>query len=215
MNLAVACLPDMLTRDYNQYQHIRTQMEKLKNCDPVVKKKRICFKFQLKEIQDINPQPRKTRPLADEKRFSLIFKSYPVGQNLLRFALWWKDSVIVKLKEVQNQVKEIKKIDANLKLADTDIESSFITLRNGLDAAWLWQNLFFDPKRLVRYWWRLELLNRLKRKYSGLLKVFSQEAGNRGRPQSIFCRRRVGKLCKKEEIIKDWFAKNALKLSPN
>ncbi len=129
------------------------------------------FKFQLKEIQDINPQPAEDAALADEKKVLVNFQKLSGWANLAYDLLYGeKDSAIVKLKEVQNQIKEIKKIDANLKIADTDIESSFITLQ---EAALILRdyskNLFFDSERLAAIDERLELLNRLKRKYGGSL----------------------------------------------
>ena len=64
------CLPDRAVYEemYNQYQQIRTQIEKLKNLRHSREEKTDLFKFQLKEIQDINPQPAEDTTLADEKK---------------------------------------------------------------------------------------------------------------------------------------------------
>jgi DNA repair protein RecN (Recombination protein N) len=213
------CLPDRAAyvQIYNQYQHIRTQIEELKNLRSSREEKTDLFRFQLKEIQDVNPQPAEDTALVDEKKVLVNFQKLSGWANLAYDLLYGeKDSAIVKLKEVQNQVKEIKKIDANLKLADTDIEDSFITLQEAaLTLRDYSKNLFFDSERLAAIDERLELLNRLKRKYGGSLEgvlrrkqeiaedlkgVFSVEEG-------------LETLGREEEKIKNDLRQNALELS--
>ena len=213
------CLPARVVYAgiYNQYQQIRTQIEKLKNLRSGREEKTDLFRFQLKEIQDINPQLAEDTALADEKKVLVNFQKLSGWANLAYDLLYGeKDSAIVKLKEVQNQVKEINKIDANLKIADTDIEGISITLQEvALTLRDYSKNLFFDSERLAVIDERLELLNRLKRKHGGSLdgvlrkkqeieedlkKVFSVEED-------------LGKLGKEEEKIKDDLQQNALKLS--
>jgi len=75
------CLPDRLDYEviYNQYRNIRTQIEKLHDLSKSREEKTDLLKFQLKEIQDINPQPAEDTTLADEKKFWLIFKIVRLG----------------------------------------------------------------------------------------------------------------------------------------
>jgi DNA repair protein RecN (Recombination protein N) len=204
---------------YYQYQQVRTQIEKLKNLRSSREEKTDLFKFQLKEIQDINPQPAEDTALADEKKVLVNYQKISGWANLAYDLLYGeKDSAIVKLKEVQNQVKEIKKIDANLKLADTDIESSFITLQ---EAALILRdyskNLFFDAERLSAIDERLELLNRLKRKYGGSLEgVLRRKQEIEEDLKRVFSvEEELETLAREEEKIKDDLRKNALKLSQN
>ena len=202
---------------YYQYQQVRTQIEKLKNLRSSREEKTDLFKFQLKEIQDINPQPAEDTALADEKKVLVNFQKLSGWANLAYDLLYGeKDSVIVKLKEVQNQIKEIKKIDANLKLADTDIESSFITLQEAaLTLRDYGKNLFFDAERLVAIDERLELLNRLKRKYGGSLEgVLRRKQEIAEDLKGIFSvEEELETLVREEEKIKDYLRQNALKLS--
>src|SRR5664280_3174561 len=204
---------------YYQYQQVRTQIEKLKNLRSSREEKTDLFKFQLKEIQDINPQPAEDTALADEKKVLVNYQKISGWANLAYDLLYGeKDSAIVKLKEVQNQVKEIKKIDANLKLADTDIESSFITLQ---EAALILRdyskNLFFDSERLSAIDERLELLNRLKRKYGGSLEgVLRRKQEIEEDLKRVFSvEEELETLAREEEKIKDDLRQNALKLSQN
>jgi DNA repair protein RecN (Recombination protein N) len=204
---------------YYQYQQVRTQIEKLKNLRSSREEKTDLFKFQLKEIQDINPQPAEDTALADEKKVLVNYQKISGWANLAYDLLYGeKDSAIVKLKEVQDQVKEIKKIDANLKLADTDIESSFITLQ---EAALILRdyskNLFFDSERLSAIDERLELLNRLKRKYGGSLEgVLRRKQEIEEDLKRVFSvEEELETLAREEEKIKDDLRQNALKLSQN
>jgi DNA repair protein RecN (Recombination protein N) len=213
------CLPDraVYTEIYNQYQQIRTQIEKLKNLRSSREEKTDLFKFQLKEIQDINPQPAEDTTLADEKKVLVNFQKLSGWANLAYDLLYGeKDSVIVKLKEVQNQVKEIKKIDANLKLVDTDVEGSFITLQEAALALRDYnKNLYFDSERLAAIDERLELLNRLKRKYGGSLEgVLRKKQEIEEDLKMVFSvEEELEKLGKEEMDIKNNLQQNALKLS--
>jgi DNA repair protein RecN (Recombination protein N) len=204
---------------YYQYQQVRTQIEKLKNLRSSREEKTDLFKFQLKEIQDINPQPAEDTALADEKKVLVNYQKISGWANLAYDLLYGeKDSAIVKLKEVQNQVKEIKKIDANLKLADTDIESSFITLQEtALILRDYSKNLFFDSERLSAIDERLELLNRLKRKYGGSLEgVLRRKQEIEEDLKRVFSvEEELETLAREEEKIKDDLRQNALKLSQN
>jgi DNA repair protein RecN (Recombination protein N) len=70
------------------------------------------YEFQLKEIQDINPQPNEDTVLSDEKKVLVnIQRLSEWAGNAFDLLYGDKNSVIVMLKEVQRQIKEIKKID--------------------------------------------------------------------------------------------------------
>ena len=214
-----ACLSAraVYTEIYNQYQQIRTQIEKLKNLRYSREEKTDLFKFQLKEIQDINPQPAEDTTLADEKKVLVNFQKLSGWANLAYDLLYGeKDSVIVKLKEVQNQIKEIKKIDTNLKLADTDVEGSFITLQEAALALRDYnKNLYFDSERLAAIDERLELLSRLKRKHGGSLEgvLHKKQEIEEDLKRVFSVEEELEKLGKEEMEIKNNLQQNALKLS--
>ena len=213
------CLPERTAyaEIYNQYQQIITQIAKLRNLRCSREEKTDLFKFQLKEIQDINPQPAEDTALADEKKVLVNFQKLSGWANLAYDLLYGeKDSAIVKLKEVQNQVKEIKKIDANLKLADTDIECSFITLQEAaLTLRDYSQKLFFDSERLVAIDERLELLNRIKRKHGGSLDgvLLKKQEIEEDLKKAFSVEEDLEKLGKEEEKIMDDLRQSSLKLS--
>ena len=213
------CLPvrAQYTEIYNQYQQIRTQIEKLKDLSQSREEKADLFKFQLKEIQDINPQPAEHTALADEKKVLVNFQKLSGwATNAYDLLYGEKDSIMVKLKEVQNQVKEIKKIDSNLQISDVDIESSFIALQETvLQLRDYSKNLFFDSERLAAIDERLELLNRLKRKHGGSLEsVFRRKQEIEEYLKTVFSvDEELEKLTKEEEKVQQNLRQNALKLS--
>ena len=213
------CLPvrAQYTEIYNQYQQIRTQIEKLKDLSQSREEKADLFKFQLKEIQDVNPQPAEDTALADEKKVLVNFQKLSGwAANAYDLLYGEKDSIMVKLKEVQNQVKEIKKIDSNLQISDVDIESSFIALQETvLQLRDYSKNLFFDSERLAAIDERLELLNRLKRKHGGSLEnVFRRKQEIEEYLKTVFSvDEELEKLTKEEEKVKQNLRQNALKLS--
>ena len=213
------CLPvrAQYTEIYNQYQQIRTQIEKLKDLSQSREEKADLFKFQLKEIQDINPQPAEDTALADEKKVLVNFQKLSGwATNAYDLLYGEKDSIMVKLKEVQNQVKEIKKIDSNLQISDVDMESSFITLQETvLQLRDYSKNLFFDSERLAAIDERLELLNRLKRKHGGSLEsVFRRKREIEEYLKTVFSvDEELEKLTKEEEKVQQNLRQNALKLS--
>ncbi len=196
---------------------IRNKIEKLENLRRSREEKADLFKFQLKEIQDINPQPAEDTRLVDEKKVLVNAQKLMDYANHAYDLLYGdKDSAVVKLKEVQNQVKEIKNIDANLKLAHTDIEGSFITLQEAaLVLRDYSKNLFFDPERLSAIDERLEMLNRLKRKHGGSLEsVLNKKQEIEEELRQVFSvEEELENLGKDETAAKDNLRQKALDLS--
>jgi DNA repair protein RecN (Recombination protein N) len=202
---------------YNQYIQIRNKIEKLENLRRSREEKSDLFKFQLQEIQDINPQPAEDTQLADEKKVLVNAQKLMDYANHAYDLLYGeKDSAVVKLKEVQNQVKEIKNIDTKLKLAPTDIEGSFITLQEAaLVLRDYSKNLFFDPERLAAIDERLEMLNRLKRKYGGSLEsVLNKKQEIEEELRQVFSvEEELENLSKEEAVAKNNLRQKALDLS--
>ena len=202
---------------YNQYQQIRNQIERLQDLNRSREEKADLYKFQLKELQDINPQPAEDTTLTNEKKVLVNAQKLTDCANLAYDLLYGdKDCVMVKLKEVQNQIKEIRKIDAGLKISDTDIEGSFINLQEvALILRDYSKNIYFDSGRLTVIDDRLELLNRLKRKHGGSLDaVLSKKQEIEESLKTVFSlEEELEKLNKEEGKIKESLRQNGGKLS--
>ena len=202
---------------YSRYMQIREQIEKLENLRRSREEKTEMFKFLLKEISDINPQPAEDTHLADEKKVLVNAQKLMDYANRAYDLLYGeKDSAVVKLKEVQNQVKEIRNIDEGLKLAETEIESSFITLQEAaLTLRDYGKSLFFDPERLAMIDERLEMLGRLKRKHGGSLEsVLHKKLEIEEALQQVFSvEEELEELSRQETSAKSDLRQKALNLS--
>lgn len=156
---------------YNQYQQIETQKEKLENLRRSREEKTELIKFQLKEIEDVAPQIDEDNTLGEEKKvLANVQKLVDAARCAYDLLYGEAGSIIEKLKDVRGRIKDIKEIDAKLKLSETDVENSFFTLQDA--ALYLrdyGRNLFFDPARFDAIEERLEMINRLKRKHGGSL----------------------------------------------
>ena len=214
-----ACLPlrASYVEVYNQYQQLKTQITKLQELRRSREEKTQLIKFQLKEIMDIDPQTAEDVTLANEKKVMVSAQKLTDYANRAYDLLYGEqNSVCEKLKDVRNQVKEIKIIDANLKLAESDIEGNFIALQEAALALRDYgKNLFFDPARLLAIDERLEMIGRLKRKHGGslesvLLKKLEMEEELR---RVFSVEEELEKLTKEETVIKASLLQKALDLS--
>ncbi len=202
---------------YGQFLEVRAQIKKFEDLRRSREEKTQLLKFQLKEIADIDPQPSEDNHLADEKKVLLNSQKLVdlAGQS---YDLLYgdKDSACVKIKEVQNQVRQIKNIDASIKLADTDIEANFILLQEAaLNLRDYSKKLFFDPERLAVIDERLEMLGRLKRKHGGTMEsVLLQKQKIEEELKQVFSvEEELEKLGREETVIKEDLTKKALDLS--
>jgi len=202
------CLPlrASYAEAYKQYQQLKAQMAKLQELRRSREEKTQLIKFQLKEIVDINPQAAEDATLANEKKVLANAQKLTDYANRSYDLLYGEqNSVCEKLKDVRNQVKEIKIIDANLKLAEADIESNFIALQEAALALRDYgKNLFYDPARLLAIDERLEMVGRLKRKHGGSLEsVLVKKLEMEEELRRVFSvEEELEKLIKEEVVIK-------------
>jgi DNA repair protein RecN (Recombination protein N) len=214
-----SCLPlrASYAEAYNQYQQMKAQMAKLQELRRSREEKTQLIKFQLKEIVDINPQADEDVTLSNEKKVLANAQKLTDYANRAYDLLYGEqNSVCEKLKDVRNQIKEIKIIDANLKLAETDIEGNFIALQEAaLSLRDYGKNIFYDPARLQAIDERLEMIGRLKRKHGGSLEsVLVKKLEMEEELRHVFSvEEELEKLIKEEVVIKADLAQKALKLS--
>jgi len=213
------CLPLRASYEnvYNQHQQMKAQMTKLEELRRSREEKAQLIKFQLKEIVEIDPQAAEDTALADEKKVLTNAQKLTDNANRAYDLLYGEqNSVCEKLKDVRNQVKEIKIIDASLKLAEADIEGNFIALQEAaLSLRDYGKNLFFDPARLLAIDERLEMIGRLKRKHGGSLEsVLAKKLEMEEELRRVFSvEEELEKLTKEEEAVKAGLTQKALDLS--
>jgi DNA repair protein RecN (Recombination protein N) len=213
------CLParTIYEESYNQFQQIKVQKDKLENQRLGREEKTELIKFQLKEIEDVAPQIAEDNALIEEKKVLVnVQKLLDAAGRAYDLLYGETNSVIEKLKEVQDQLKEIKTIDTKSKLSETDVESSFFTLQEAaLSLRNYSKNLFFDPARLAAIEERLEMINRLKRKHGGFLESVLLKKQEMEKELLLVSNiaEELQKLSQEELIVKTRMRERAQKLS--
>ncbi|HDQ03322.1 MAG TPA: DNA repair protein RecN [Deltaproteobacteria bacterium] len=202
---------------YGRYQQIRAQTQKLQELRRSREEKTELLRFQLKEITEINPEPDEDTRLADEKKILQNAQRLTDLTNRAYDLLYGeKESVCVKLKDVQNQVSQIRNIDSGLGVSDKDIEAAFISLQEAaLTLRDYGKNLFFDPEKLTAIDERLEALGTLKRKHGGSLEsVMLQKQKIEEELRQVFSvEEELEKLGQEEVAVGENLARQALFLS--
>jgi DNA repair protein RecN (Recombination protein N) len=213
------CLPlrAAYEESYNQYQQIKTQRDKLENLRRHREEKTELIKFHLQEIENIDPHNEEDKDLAEERKVLVNVRLLADYSRRAYDLLYGESSsVIEKLKDVQNQIKEIRKVDAKLGLSEADIEGSFFTLQEAaLTLRDYSKNLFFDPERLSAIDERLEMINRLKRKHGGSLEsVFTKKRAMEEELLSVNnVEEEITRLAQEEIKVKEEMRQRAQRLS--
>jgi DNA repair protein RecN (Recombination protein N) len=167
----VGPLRDRLASVYREWRETRRKLDDLLRNEQEKLRLADMWRFQIQEIEAAQIKPGEEESLRSEKRvqqnttrlqenasaaFELLYESEESAINLVRRAL--------------KRVDELTRIDASLsstsatlKQAEIGIEESAWTLRDYLD------KLEADPRRLEDIENRLDVLDRLKRKYGGNL----------------------------------------------
>lgn len=156
---------------YDRYQEILSRRERLEKLRRNREEKTDLIRFQLKEIEDVDPRAEEDKTLSEEKKVLINTRKLADCADEAYGLLYGESGCAVeKIKEAQNRIKEIKKIDGNLQLPEADIENGFFVLQ---EAALILRDygkkLFFDEERLAAIDERLEVIGRLKRKHGGTL----------------------------------------------
>jgi DNA repair protein RecN (Recombination protein N) len=156
---------------YDDYQRIRQAIAELITLRNRREEKTEWLRFQLKEIEEIHPRENEDVALSDEKKVLLNVQKISDWADEAYDLLYGKEaSIVAQLKEVQNRIREIRIIDHQFSLDETEIENTLITLQEASLALRNYaKNLFFNPERLAEIDERLERVNHLKRKHGGSL----------------------------------------------
>ena len=133
-------------------------------------------RFQLKDILEATVSPGEDELLHDEKKVIINVHKLIGAADAAHARLYGNQvSVLEGLRSVSQNIKEIKKIDGALSIAEQDLDGIYYQLEDmALCLRDYGKNLSFDPHRLEAIEERLELLSRLKRKYGGTLESVLQ-----------------------------------------
>ncbi len=161
------------TRLYGDYQNLRTRLGELREIQKRRAEREDFLRFQLKEIENAGVKAGEDEALSDEKKIlahaGRLLEIAEVAQDVLYDR---QGSVLADLGKIIDYVREIRSVDPEfrvspeeLDLISIQLEDTAIALRDFV------KKLPRDPARLDEIEERLELLNKLKRKYGGSLEA--------------------------------------------
>lgn len=156
---------------YDEYQALRSRLEKLESINSESEKREEFLKFQLKEIEDAGITVGDDLSLTREKNILINAKKLMEYAAMSYDTLYGKGgSILEELGGTINSIKEIKKIDSGLKVSEQELDSMLFSLEDvAITLRDYTKDISFDPGRLEEIEDRLEYLGKLKRKYGGTL----------------------------------------------
>lgn len=162
---------------YEQYQSLNARIRELESVCQKRGEREDLLRFQLQEIGSAALKAGEDATLLEEKRvLENTQKLMDYAGKVYDTLYGKKGSVLGELREAMASIREIKRIDTGLHIAEDDLEALFYQLE---DAALIVRdyakNLSFDATRLEAIEERLTTIGRLKRKYGGTLEQVLQK----------------------------------------
>jgi len=159
------------TDRYNRFQSLRERCRTLEARNRQREEREDFLRFQIQEIDGAGFAAGEDVLLAEEKKILMNAQKLADLAAAAHEALYGRErSVLEDLKAVMTAVAEIRKIDPRLACGETELADAYYRLE---DAAYTLRDyargLSFDAGRLEQIDDRLELINRLKRKYGPTL----------------------------------------------
>ena len=149
-----------------QWTDLKTQQKKLQQQEQEREQRRDLLSFQLKEIQDSTITAGEDEELAAEKK---ILKSSDTLMELGRMSYdILSDAVVINLGQVRKNIEQMAQYDQSVsEIADRITSSSYELDDLTRQLHQYLNNIPSDPMRLEEIEARIDLLQKLKRKYSG------------------------------------------------
>lgn len=158
---------------YDLYRSLQERLRGLQERRKKREEREDLLRFQIGEIARADLKGGEDAALTEEKRILANVQKLMDYADAAYETLYGKGgSVLVEFRGAVSAVKEIRKIDTGLKLAEQEMEELYYRIE---EAAFTLRDyakrLSFDPARLEVVEERLELIGRLKRKYGGTLEA--------------------------------------------
>lgn len=163
-------LKDKINMDYNKVKNLKKSLSGLAYDDKERERKIDLLKFQIKEIEEADLKENEEETLMDEfkvlssteeiksKLNSVIEVMHPSDYNEVS-VIDHLNTTSGYLKEVVNMDKTLEKLKDSFEIAFFQLQDVIRELRNHTDT------IEYDPERLKELEDRIDLINRLKRKY--------------------------------------------------
>jgi DNA repair protein RecN (Recombination protein N) len=151
---------------FSQWNNLKAQQKNLQQQEQEREQRRDLLTFQVKEIQDSCITVAEDEELAAEKK---ILRASDVIQDLCRVSYdILSDTVVTNLVQIRKNLEQMAQYDqAATEIADRITSSSYELDDLALQLSQYLNNITSDPLRLEEIEVRIDLLQKLKRKYGG------------------------------------------------
>jgi len=154
---------------YEGYQGLKAKRDDLAAKNRNRAEREEFLRFQVSEIEKAAPRPGEDLSLQEEKKIlSNAVKLAELARESYEILYGKEESVLGQLSRVTGHIREIRRIDPNVKISDEEMKSLAIQLEDAARGLRDYLNKIpSDPSRLEEIDDRLEVLGRLKKKYGG------------------------------------------------
>jgi len=154
--------------DFSKYLKLVKKYEELINKKDSIVERKNFIEFQLKEINNINPQEGEEENLEKELNKIENTEEISLSLNNSLSILYEKDNnVTVALSSILKELKKVVKYDSDLKKILDDIESYYISIKEIVDTLRNYNNsINFEPVKIEQIRSRLGSINFIKKKFN-------------------------------------------------
>lgn len=158
--------------NYNELMDLLKQLKELRSKEQSIKEKRELYEFQIKEIDEVNPQLNEDEKLEQELRIlENAEKLLSVSSEIYEAIYENENSIQDQFSTVKNKISEIEKIDKSFSETLGTTESILSLLQEVSSFVRSYKDrIDLDPEKLEEIRARLGAFNLLKKKYGGSLK---------------------------------------------
>jgi DNA repair protein RecN (Recombination protein N) len=152
---------------YGQYQALREQRRELQGRARTRGERADYLAFQLQEIDQAALRDGEDEALQKEKKFLTNIQKLETHAGVAYDELYGREGSLLEiLRSVQSEIKLVNEIDTRFQTSSPDLESLYYQLEElAFSLRDYRKTLVVDPQRMVAIEDRLEVLQKLKRKY--------------------------------------------------
>jgi DNA repair protein RecN (Recombination protein N) len=158
---------ETVTGIFKKLQELQAELTELENHEKSVTEKKEFFRFQINEIDKVNPQPDEEVQLLKEERILTNSQRLLKLTNELYHLLYEDNfSVYDQLSKVDDGLTELQQIDDKFASLKNDCQTARLTVDELAKFLQRYNSIVeFNPERLEEIQNRLSLLSNLKKKY--------------------------------------------------
>ena len=152
----------------------RIELNKFRDKEASLKEKKDIYEFQIKEIDNVNPQPDEDEKLNNDLNIlEHSEKLVELSEEIYDQIYESENSVSDKLGDIKRKLEQLAEIDKSLKDSESECESALSIIKELASTIRNYRSrIEIDPNEVEEKRERLGSLNLLKKKYGGsLLKV--------------------------------------------